>query len=211
MNRSVHCVIYSHVWSLFSLHKLPALGALDKAAIVELGINSNFSAMTADLTKSRLGLRGLLQPGHGLADILETMDGVSCPVALAPRPPVPIGALASATALLGSTAGKFDKVVLMVNSLDAVQLRSCLSCADRLYVLWDMADMPTAALAQIGEVLVNQQLISTDNWGGFHLYSHPERPVADPAAVRASFSNILGQYPQLANKQSTATARVPAS
>lgn len=198
MNRPVHCVIYSHVWALLSLHQLTALGALNKAAIVELAINSNFSAITADPAKNRAGLRGLLRPGQGLQDIVETIDGIPHKVAFAPRPPVPVGALASAAALLGNTAGSFDKVVLMVNSLDAVQLRSCMSCADKLYIFWDMADPPTAVLAQIGQVLATQRIISKDNWGGFHLYSHPGRPVADTAAAKASFDNVLGQYPQLA-------------
>lgn len=197
MKRLVHCVIYSHVWALSSLEKLGALGPLENAAVIELAINSNFSAATAEPAKNRPGLRGLLQPGQGLGDIMEKLDGVPYQVAFAPRPPIPVGALASATALLGTTSGRFDKVVLMVNSLDAVQLKSCLTCADHLYVFWDMADMPTAALAQIGEVLAHQQIISQESWGGFHLYSHPERPVDDPAAVKAGFDKILGQYPQL--------------
>ncbi len=197
-NRIVHCVVYSHVWALQNLEKLPQLGALDKAAIVELAINSNLSASFIDSMKHRMGIGGLLRNNLGISDIVETVDGVAQPVAFAPRPPIPLGALSSAVGLLRSASGNFDKVILMVNSMEALQLSACMANADRFYVLWDLADAPTRSLAQIGEALAAQKLISSDSWGGFHLYSHPKRPVNDEAGVRQAFSKILGQYPQLA-------------
>lgn len=197
-NRVVHCVIYSHVWALQNLDKLPQLGSLDKAAVVELAINSNLSASFVDSMKHRMGLGGLLRNNLGLNDIVETVDGVAQQVAFAPRPPIPLGALSSAVGLLRSAAGSFDKVIMMVNSMEALQLSTCMANADRFYVLWDLADEPTRSLAQIGEALAAQRLISSDSWGGFHLYRHPKRPVKDESAVRQSFSKILGQYPQIA-------------
>lgn len=195
--RLVHCVIYSHIWSLFNLDKLTALGPLDNAVVVELAINSNLSASFIDAMKNRLGLGGLLRHNLGLQDIAETVDGVALPVAFAPRPPIPVGALASAVGLLGTAKGNFDKVILMVNCMEAPQLSPAFVNADRFYVLWDLADAPTRALAQVGDALASQRLISPDNWGGFHLYSHSKRPVEDAASVTEQFQRILGQYPSL--------------
>lgn len=195
--RLVHCVIYSHIWSLFNLDKLAALGPLDNAVVVELAINSNLSASFMDAMKNRLGLGGLLRHNLGLQDIAESVDGVALPVAFAPRPPIPVGALASAVGLLGTAKGNFDKVILMVNCMEAPQLSPAFVNADRFYVLWDLADAPTRALAQVGDALVSQRLISPDNWGGFHLYTHPKRPVENAADTAAQFQLILGQYPAL--------------
>lgn len=196
-NRMVHCVVYSHVWALQNLDKLPQLGNLEKAAIVELAINSNLSAAFVDSMKHRMGLGGLLRNNLGLNDIVEKVDGLAQAVAFAPRPPIPLGALSSAAGLLRSASGDFDKVILMVNSMESLQLSACMVNADRFYVLWDLADAPTRSLTQIGEALAAQRLLSSDSWGGFHLYSHAKRPVNDEKGVRESFSKILMQYPQL--------------
>lgn len=195
--RQVHCVIYSHVWALHELEKLTGLGSLDKAVVVELAVNSNLSASWADTMDQRMGVGGLLRSNLGLRDIVERVEGLALPVAFAPRPPIPLGALASAVSLLGTATGDFDKVVLMVNSMEALPLMPCLANADRFYILWDMADAPSRALAQIGPALAAQRLIAPENWGGFQLYSHPRRPVASPDEVRAAFARILDQYPQL--------------
>lgn len=196
-NRVVHCVIYSHVWALENLDKLPQLGSLEKSAVVELAINSNLSASFIDSMKHRMGVGGLLRNNLNLNDIVEQVDGLAQPVAFAPRPPIPLGALSSAVGLLRSAQGNFDKVILMVNSMEALHLSACMAGADKFHVLWDLADAPTRSLAQTGEALAAQRLISTENWGGFTLYSHPKRPVIDEISVRQAFSKILEQYPQL--------------
>lgn len=202
--RMIHCVVYSHVWSLFRLDAIAALGSMEKAAVVELAVNSNLAAAFIDGAKNRLGLGGLLRRNVALQDIVETVEDLAWPVAFASRPPIPIGALSSAVGLLASAEGRFDKIILMVHILEAAQLQAAMTAADRYHVVWDLADAPTRALAQVGEALAAQRVLGPAHWGGFHLYTDPRRPVENEAQSRQNFESVIGQYPDLLAAQPSA-------
>ncbi len=188
--RPVHAVIYSHVWAVQALAQA-GIGELQDAAVVELAVNSNLQPVFEAVPRPRPGLAGLLMPGTALDQVLQSVHGLPWPIALAPRPAVPVAALGSAVALLESTASRHDRIVLMVHVAELPQLLPALAGVSDFRVLWDLADAPSFALASAGEALAASGALAPDRWRGFHLYQHADRPVAHAAARRAELLAVL--------------------
>lgn len=194
--RSVECVFYSHVWVVQMLEKL-GVARGEATVLVELAETSTLAPVFGEQGKARHGLAGLLHPGGRLDKLAARLDGLPAPLLLAPRPEVPATALCSAVGVLGSTPGVFRRAVLLVHVNDAPRFAAAYPQVDRFRVLWDLADIPTGALVRLAEVLVAQHCVSEERWGGFGLYEHPRRAVADGAVRRAGFETLLGEYPGL--------------
>jgi hypothetical protein len=64
--------------------------------------------------------------------------------------------------------------------------------------LWDMADPPNFALAQLGDQLAKHDGISTDSWEGVFFYrDERRRGVVDNVSAQKAYKEILADYPGL--------------
>lgn len=195
--RRIQCVFYSHVWAIHILQQAN-LGPMSNTVLVELAVQSNLAPVFRAQKKERYGLAGLLAFNDCLDKIGTTYQQLSAPIVLAPNPMVTEATLESAVALLATTEGPYDKATLLVHINDAPQFSDAYQHVDEFHILWDLADAPNVALQNLCAILAKTHCLNQDTWGGFHLCSHPMRPLADADERRTMFDQIIGEHPALA-------------
>ncbi len=195
-HRPIHCLFYSHVWAIHMLKQF-GLENLEKQVIIELAQNSNLAPVFAEQAKPRYGLSGLLHLAGRLEQLSKPFKYVPAPLVLAPRPEISVAALNCAVALLPTTPTQYAGIVLLVHIEEAAHFVSSYAHVTRFSLAWDLADVPGSKLVELADLLVKEQLISEENWGGIHLYSHPNRKLEDAAQRDADFKAILQEYPLL--------------
>lgn len=198
--RPIHCLFYSHVWVVHMLKQFH-LENLEKQVIIELAQHSNLAPVFAEQAKPRYGLAGLLHLSGRLEQFAKPFKYVPAPLVLAPRPEPSVASMNSAAALLPTTQTQYQGILLLVHIEDAPQFVSSYAYVDKFSLAWDLADVPSSALVELADLLVKEQLISEENWGGIHLYNHPNRKLEDAAARQQEFDAILQEYPLLSGAQ----------
>lgn len=198
--RPIHCIFYSHAWAVHML-KYAGVNPDENPVVVELATASNLAPVFGEQGKARYGLSGLLRLSGRLEQFAQLHKNVIAPLVLAPRPEIPASALCSAVGLLGSTPSPYQKVYLLVHIDDAPKFAGAYPHAQKFSILWDLGDEPTAALGPLAEALVDNHCVSSETWGGFDFYQHPNRPVPDAAERQEAFQQVLREYPLLAGAE----------
>ncbi len=199
-NHPIHCVFYSHVWVVHMLKQFN-LENLDKQVIIELAEHSNLAPVFAEQAKPRYGLAGLLHLSGRLEQLGKPFKYVPAPLILAPRPEMSATTMNCATALLPTTQTQYEGMILLVHIEDAPLFVSSYAYVDRFSLAWDLADVPSNTLVELADLLVKEQLITEDNWGKIHLYTHPNRKLEDLETRQSEFEAILQEYPLLSGTQ----------
>lgn len=192
----ITCFFYSHAWAIQVLDRV-GVGSLADTLVVEVSINSILSSVFNEVENNRRGAAGLLRNGVTVNDIMQRFSGLPCPIVLASRPPVPVAATAAGVGVLRHATHEFKRVILLVHLTEAALMAPALSEADEFGVLWDIADVPTLALADLGSILMRNDCLSDDSWAGLHFYEHPRRTVPDAAARRQRYQDIFAEFPAL--------------
>jgi hypothetical protein len=193
----LHLVFCSHTWAIQKLESAK-LDLQNIGLIVELSINSNLAPMFNQVAVKRPGVAGLLSPKASAQQLAQKFDGLPAPLLLAAHPPVPAVAIANGVANLRQQDVGGKDIVLFVNVVDANNLWSVFGQADTVRVLWDMADPPNFALAQLGDQLAKHDGIATDSWEGVFFYRDERRRGAvDNVSAQKAYKEILADYPGL--------------
>lgn len=210
---TLHCLIYSHNWCVHRLESTPLIGK--RTLLVELAQESHLAPVFRQHGQPQGGLAPLLAPplqrrwfgrwglANGPHERLEAVlgasihmwPGLSVPLVLAADPPLSKAALESAVALLSETPSGFEQIVLLIHISDVPWLITPYQYAQRFSVMWDIADLPSAALPRMAEVLARSHCLAPERWGGFHLSSHPSRLPADLTARHEIWRTLLAEFP----------------
>jgi hypothetical protein len=196
-SRVVTCVFYSHAWAAHMLNSL-GLGDLSRAVVVEVSVNSVLAPVFNDSSPERPGVAGLLRGDATVATVARKCSGFDYDIVLASRPPVPVATTASGVGLLRTAEGSHEQMILMVHLSEAAMMIHAFADADRFAVLWDLADTPNLALADLGILLARHHCLTADSWAGLHFYSHPKRKLADSEERKARYEQIFADYPAVA-------------
>jgi hypothetical protein len=197
----ITCIFYSHAWAVQMLEHA-AIGELGKTLVVEVSINSILASVFNDARTTRVGVAGLLRSDTEVSQIAEQFSGFASSIILASRPPVPVASTASGIGVLKHAEHGYQHVVLMVHLSEAATMIHAVAEADRFGVLWDLADTPNVALADLGVILARHNCLSDESWAGLHFYAHPRRKVADAAERKARYETIFAEYPALLTRDS---------
>ncbi len=192
----VTCLFYSHAWAVQMLEQA-GLGDMSQTLVVEVSINSILASVFNDSSASRFGVAGLLRSDMDVSKIAQQFSGLVSPLILASRPPVPVASTASGIGVLRHANHAYDHVVLMVHLSEAATMIPAVADADKFGILWDLADAPNVALADLGIILARHNCLSDESWAGLNFYSHPRRKVADAEARKMRYQTIFSEYPAL--------------
>jgi hypothetical protein len=184
------------VWAVHLL-KQAGFNNLDNHILVELATTSNLAPVFGEQGKPRFGLAGMLRLSGRLEQFAQEFKNVPARLILAPKPEIPAAALCSAVGLLATTPSLYQKVILLIHINEASQFLAAYPYVNHFSIFWDIADNPSAALVSLAEILVNNQLLTSETWQGFHFYRHPNRPVPEIKERLAAFENVLQEFPSL--------------
>lgn len=195
-SRSLHCLFYSHVWSIFQLETLGILKP-GNGLLLELALDSKFAPVFG-MTEKQKGLPSLLQPGIQLDQLTYKPDNVSAPIILAPNPPALSETLIAALALVESTDSPVADVTVLIHLNDAPHFSDAYPYMKDFAIVWDIADYPNSALTELTEVLVNGEHLSQASWKGFYLCNRQTGQLPEHKARELSLRTLLNDFPTLA-------------
>ncbi|MGZ8218417.1 hypothetical protein [Methylomagnum sp.] len=209
----LRCLFYSHVWCAQLLGSMPWLAP--ESLLIELAEHSHLAPMVKQHGRDRPGLAPLLVPPvqrawfrrgtkwplpsieRALAPIQLRGPGRPVPLLVAAHPPLPLPAIESAIALLRQAECRFEEMVLLVHILDAPRFAAIFPQADSFRVLWDIADLPSAALPDLMRVLSGPLREAPCRWQGFSLCNHPGRVPVDGAERWTLWRELLAEFPAI--------------
>lgn len=192
--RPLHCVFYSHIWTVYSLQELGLLHP-ETDVILELATESNFSLALNPFNKYHENILGLLQPTLHLDDLGARFKDIAAPMVLAPHQPASLNALLGAIALATTDASPIEKAVVLIHINDAAKFASAYAYMSRFSIVWDIADYPNAGLPALAQVLATEQCLDEQRWHGIHLCNHKQRQLPDSAAREAALRELFDQFP----------------
>lgn len=192
--RPLHCVFYSHIWTVYLLEELGLLNP-ETDTIVELASESNFSIALNPFNKYHENILGLLQPSMHLHDLGARFKDIAAPMVLAPHQPVSLNTLLAAIALATTDASPIEKAVVLVHINDAAKLAPAYAYMSRFSIVWDIADYPNAGLPALAQVLATEQCFDEQRWHGIHLCNHKQRQLPDSAERKAALRELFDQFP----------------
>jgi hypothetical protein len=195
-SRPIHCIFYSHVWSIFQLEALGLIKADGDEMLLELALESKFSTVFSRPEKRR-GLIRLLRPGINLHMLAYKPESLNVPIILASNPQTTPDLLIEALSLISAVESPIDKITALVHINDAPQFTAAYPLMCDFSIVWDVVDFPNAALSALSESLVMEQCLSKDKWKGFYLCNHPSRQLPDNKARESVLRNVLNDFPVL--------------
>jgi hypothetical protein len=195
-SRTLHCLFYSHVWSIYQLEALGLIKSRNPL-LVELSLEPRFAAVFDQLDKRHKGLAEVLQPGAQLQKLAYRAKHVNTPIILAANPAVSIGTLLAALSVMATVDSPVDEITVLVHINDGAQFADAYAFMSDFSIVWDVADYPNAALVALAESLVNEQCLGLDKWRGFYLSNHPNRQLPDTHARTSILQDILQHFPVL--------------
>jgi hypothetical protein len=191
--RPLHCVFYSHIWTVYLLEELGLISP-DKDVILELATESNFAAALNPTNNTHKNLIGLLQQSVHLHQLGARFKNLSVPMILAPHQPVPRNIMLSALALVATDESSIEKAVVLIHIDDAAELVSAYSQMSYFTILWDVADYPSANLANLAELLASEQYLNEQNWRGVQLCQHKQRQLPDSDDRKAILNQLIDEF-----------------
>jgi hypothetical protein len=195
-SRSIHCLFYSHVWSIYQLETL-GLIKTGNELLVELALESKFApAFDRDEARHK-GLLELLQPGAQLHKIAYRPKNLNVPIILASNPPTTVDTLIAALSLVATVDSLIDEVTVLIHINDGPQFVSAYPLMSDFSIVWDIADFPSTGLLTLTESLVKEQCLNKDKWKGLHLCSHPNRQFPDNKLRESILRDLLNDFPAL--------------
>jgi hypothetical protein len=193
--RPIHCLFYSHVWTIYQLEALGLIKTGDEM-LLELGLESRFADVFGRHEKRR-GLVRLLRPGMNLHMLAYQPQSLNVPIILAANPPATVDSLIAALSLVATVDSPIEKVTALVHINDGALFADAYPLMTDFSIVWDVADFPNAALQTLTEALVKQQCLSQDTWKGFHLCNHPGRQLPESQTRESMLRNVLNDFPVL--------------
>lgn len=194
-SRPLHCLFYSHSWTIYCLEELGLLKP-EEDIIIELASPSNLSAVLNPNNHNYQNLLALLQPGKHLHHLGEPFKQVCAPVVLAPTA-ANRNDLLAALALVGTDLSRFLRAVVLVHINDAADFHLAYAHMASFGLVWDVADYPTANLPALAEVLVGEHYLDESRWRGIHFCNHKQRQSLVNDANAASLRKMLADFPAL--------------
>lgn len=194
--RPIHCVFYSHIWTVYALAEL-ALVNPKTDIILELAAASHFAAALNPFNSYHESLPSLLQTNKYLHQLGGRFKDIAAPLVLAPAQAVAMPTLLAALALVRSNPSPVNKAVVMVHINDAATFAAAYSEMSRFSILWDIADQPNASLPALAHVLVAEDCMDAQRWGGIHLCQHPHRRLPDHPQRETALKQLLAEFPLL--------------
>jgi hypothetical protein len=192
-SRPLHCVFYSHIWTVYLLEELGLINS-ENDVILELATESNFAAALNPTNNTHKNLLGLLQQGTHLHQLGARFKNLATTMVLAPHQLVSLNIMLSALALVATDASPIKKAVVLVHIDDAAELVSAYSHMSYFSILWDVADYPSANLANLAELLANEQFLNEQNWRGVKLCQHKERQLPDSDYRKALLNQLIDEF-----------------
>jgi hypothetical protein len=193
-NRPLHCVFYSHSWSVYLLEALNILNPKTDI-ILELALESNLCAVVNPTNKAQRNILGLLQGDIHLQQLGSRFKGINAPLVLAPQHRVPLNLLLSAFALVNSDESVLEKAIVLVDINDAHTFINAYAYMSAFSIVWDIADYPTESLPQLAELLVNEQYLTEQSWAGFYVCNHKQRQLVDSEQRKTLLAELINAFP----------------
>jgi hypothetical protein len=195
-SRPIHCLFYSHVWSIYQLE---ALGLIKAGGdlLVEMALESKFAPVFARSGIQHKGITDVLQLGFELQKLAYQPSNINNPIILAPNPLATADVLIAALALVKTVESPIDSVTVLIHINDALQFVDAYPLMTDYSIVWDVADFPNAALLALTESLAKEECLSKSKWKGFHLCNHPSRQLPDIKARESILRNLLKDFPAL--------------
>jgi hypothetical protein len=194
-SRPIHCLFYSHVWTIYQLEELGLVKPGDEM-LLELGLESRFSDVFGRHEKRR-GLIRLMKPGVNLHMLAYQPQSLHVPIILAPNPAETVEALLASLSLVATIESPIDRVTALVHINDGPLFADAYPLMDDFSIVWDVADFPNPALLALAESLVKEQCLSQDKWKGIHLCNHPGRQLPANKVRESMLRNALNEFPVL--------------
>lgn len=196
LSRPIHCLFYSHVWSIYQLEALGLIKAKNPL-LVELSVESKFAAVFDRCDQRHKGLIELLQPGTQLHKLAYRAKNINTPIILAPNPKASVDALIAALSVIASVDSPIDDVTVLIHINDGAQFVDAYSLMSDFSIVWDVADFPNAALLALTQALAKEQCLSKNKWKGFHLFNHPNRQLPENKVRESILRGLLNDFPVL--------------
>jgi len=194
--RPLHCIFYSHIWTVYSLEGLGLLNPKTDI-ILELATESNFAPALNPSNHNYGSLLNLLQTNRHLHQIGTHFKNIPVPMVLAPQPSSSVNNLLSALALVNTDDSPVEKAVILVHINDACKFALAYAHMNRFSIVWDIADHPNSLLPALAELLLVEQCLAVQNWGGIHLCNHQLRRVSDSREREVALRQLLDEFPLL--------------
>lgn len=206
--KTLHCIFYSHPWATLLLNQIKSIRFID-GVLIELSNQHILSHVIKTKSKKHRYLTQVLsayQPMEGgflqffsgkTEDALqlarEKCDELPAPIIFAPPQISALNQIA-ALKICASQASLYQQLIVLIHYEEAEAFAGLYDYMDKFHILWDIADLPTAQLTRLTQLLVNHSL-TQQRWGGFHLCHHPRRPVADKEQRYEFFESVIATYP----------------
>jgi hypothetical protein len=191
--RSLHCVFYSHIWTVYLLEELGLLNPKTDI-ILELATESNFAAALNPSNSTHKNLLGLLQQDVHLHQLGDRFKNINAPMVLAPHHPISLNIILSALALVSTDNSPIEKAVVLVHINDAPQFVATYHQMRYFSILWDIADYPSANLAALAELLATEQCLDEQSWRGVQLCHHKQRQLPDSEDRTAILNQLIDEF-----------------
>lgn len=193
--RHIHCLFYSHVWTIFQLESLGLIKPGNEM-LLELALESRFSDVFGRHEKRR-GLIRLMKPGMNLYMLAYRPESLNIPIILASNPPATVESLIAALSLVTTVESPIDKITVLMHINDGPLFANAYPLMTDFSIVWDVADFPNSSLLALTESLVKEQCLSQDKWKGFHLCNHPGRELPENRSRESMLRNLLTEFPIL--------------
>jgi hypothetical protein len=207
MSKILNCVFYSHSWTTLLLKQIQAIG-FERTVLIEL---SNYAVLSQVFLPKPHKSQSIVQllahhgdkkafsqifsPKH--SDILQHLSQkyaeLPAPLILAPQINACDFTQIEAIQLCAIEPSIFQEITLLIHYQEALNFASLYEYVDKFHIVWDIADLPTAKLTQLSQLLVEHSL-TKERWGGFHLCHHPKRHIEDSKQREAFFESIIDDY-----------------
>ncbi len=191
--RPLHCVFYSHVWTVYLLEELGLVNPKTDI-ILELATESNFSATLNPSNQHYDDLPGLLQPDVHLHQLATLFKDIATPMILAPQHTGSLNSLVSALALVSTDVSPIKKAIVLVHIDDASKFALAYPHISYFSIAWDVADYPNANLPALAELLANEQCLNENSWLGIQLCQHKQRQLPDSDERKEILNKIIDEF-----------------
>jgi hypothetical protein len=191
--RPLHCVFYSHIWTVYLLEELGLLNAKTDI-ILELATESNFAAALNPSNNTHKNLLGLLQQEIHLHQLGAHFKNIAAPMVLAPHHPVSLNVMLSALALVSTDISPIKNALVLVHINDAPQFTAAYNHMSYFSIAWDIADYPSANLADLAELLATEQHLNEQSWRGIQLCHHKQRQLPDSDDRKAVLNQLIDEF-----------------
>jgi hypothetical protein len=191
--RPLHCVFYSHVWTVYLLEELGLVNPKTDI-ILELAAESNFNAALNPSKQQYEDLLGLLQPDVHLHQLGTHFRDISTPMILAPDNNGSLNSLLSALALVSTDVSPIKKAIVLVHIDDASKFALVYPHMSYFSIAWDVADYPNANFPALAELLANEQCLNENNWLGIQLCQHKQRQLPDSDERKEILNKIIDEF-----------------